>query len=121
MHSRGAAQRTIKKAGIKTTGEVRRCHGFRKFAITMMIRAKVDYNTREYIVGHKHSRGYDFNYDRTSEEDRLSEYVKAINLLTINPEHRLKIRIQALENQHSEEWSRLKKEMDELKQILDSK
>jgi integrase len=93
------AERTIKKAGIDTTGNVKRCHGFRKFAITMMIKAKVDYNVREYLVGHKVSRGLDVNYDRTSEEDRLAEYAKAINLLIISPEHRLKKWVQQLESQ----------------------
>lgn len=53
-----------------------RAHGFRKFAISTMIKAKVDYNSREYLVGHKMSRGLDVNYDRTSEEDRLLEFLK---------------------------------------------
>ena len=61
-----------------------RAHGFRKFAISTMIKAKVDYNSREYLVGHKMSRGLDVNYDRTSEEDRLLEFFKAVDLLTIN-------------------------------------
>jgi integrase len=65
-------------------------HGFRKFNITQMIKAKVDYSTREFLVGHKHSRGLDVNYDRTYEEDRLQEYLKAIDLLTISPENRLR-------------------------------
>jgi hypothetical protein len=34
--------------------------------------------------------GLDVNYDRTSEEDRLQEYLKAMNLLTISPENRLR-------------------------------
>lgn len=81
------AERTIQKAGIDTTGKVKRCHGFRKFAITMMIKGKVDYNAREYLVGHKVSRGLDQNYDRTSEEDRLSEFLRAVDLLTLHPEN----------------------------------
>jgi len=63
-----------------------------------MIKAKVDYNTREYLVGHKMSRGLDVNYDRTSEEDRLAEYLKAVDLLTINSENRLKKKIHQLES-----------------------
>ena len=43
-----------------------------------MIAAHVDYNAREYLVGHgKRSRGLDVNYDRTLEQDILSEFVKA--------------------------------------------
>jgi hypothetical protein len=83
------------KAGVKTS-KVMRSHGFRKFAITQMIKAKVDYSAREYLVGHKHSRGLDVNYDRTSVEDRLSEWSGAIDLLTVNPENRLRRQIETL-------------------------
>jgi integrase len=68
-------------------------HGFRKFNITQMIKAKVDYSTREFLVGHKHSRGLDVNYDRTHEDDRLQEFLKAMDLLTISPENRLRKRV----------------------------
>jgi hypothetical protein len=44
------------------------------------------------------SRGLDVNYDRTSEEDRLAEYLKAVDLLTINSENRLKKKIHQLES-----------------------
>jgi hypothetical protein len=67
-----------------------RTHGLRKLAITQMKHAHLDFNDREYLVGHKHSRGLDIHYDRTTEEDRLTEYVKAIPLLTIDPTQRLK-------------------------------
>gem|GEM_PF-5927101 len=43
-----------------------------------------------HLVGHKHSRGLDIHYDGTIEEDRLTEYVKAIPFLTIDPTQRLK-------------------------------
>jgi integrase len=59
---------------------VQRSHGFRKFAITQMKLAKVDWGDREYLVGHRHSRGLDENYDRTDESDRLQEYLKAVDL-----------------------------------------
>ena len=84
-----------------------------------MIKAKLDYSAREYMVGHKVSRGLDVNYDRTTEEDRLSEYLKAVDLLTINSENRLKHKIYQLESQHSDEWNALKVEMAELKTVLD--
>jgi len=84
---------TLKRSGLKTK-EVMRSHGFRKFAITMMKKARLDYSDREFLVGHRYSRGLDVNYDRTSEEDRLQEYLKAIDLLTISPENRLRKEIQ---------------------------
>ena len=58
--------------------------------------AKVDWGDREYLVGHRHSRGLDENYDRTDENDRLQEYLKAVDLLTINEENRLKTKVQQL-------------------------
>jgi integrase len=93
--------RILVNAGIKTTKlwtkgaktelhPVKRCHGFRKFYVTNMKKANTDFSDREFLVGHKHSRGLDVNYDRTSEEVRLQEYLKALDLLTISPENRLR-------------------------------
>lgn len=65
-------------------------HGFRKFANTQMIKAGVDYNTKEYLLGHRKNLGLDTSYDRTPEEDRLQEYLKAMDLLTISPENRFR-------------------------------
>ena len=79
--------------------EIMRSHGFRKFTITQMKKAQLDFSDREYLVGHKGSRGLDVNYDRTSEEDRLQEYLKAMDFLTISPENRL--RKQVAEQEHT--------------------
>lgn len=79
-----------------------------------MIAAKVDYNTREYIVGHKASRGLDKSYDRTTEEDRLEEFTKAINYLTINEENRLRIKLNKIEEEYSDirvDINRIKKKL----------
>ena len=110
-------KQALKRSG-KKTKEVMQSHGFRKFAITQMIKAKVDYSTREYLVGHKHSRGLDVNYDRTTEEDRLAEYLKSVDLLTINNEHRLKRQIHVMKAEHSAEWEQLKEQMNELRSLL---
>jgi integrase len=79
--------------------EIMRSHGFRKFTITQMKKAQLDFSDREYLAGHKGSRGLDVNYDRTIEEDRLQEYMKAMDLLTISPENRL--RKQVVEQEHT--------------------
>jgi integrase len=99
-------------------GKVKQSHGFRKFAITQMIKAKVDYSSREYLVGHKYSRGLDASYDRTTEEDRLSEYLKAVDYLTIHSENRLKDKIQKLESEKSEELKLLKRQVAEMREVL---
>jgi len=111
--------RIVSRAGV-ANDEVMRSHGFRKRYVTIMKNCKVDYSDREYLVGHKRSRGLDINYDRSTIEDRLSEYCKAIDSLTINQEHKLKSRISELENHHAAEWNVLKSEMEQMKQILDS-
>ena len=61
------------------------------------------------------------HYDRTTEEDRLQEYLKAGDLLTINPENRLKRKIHLMEAEHSAEWRQLKEQMAELKKVLEHK
>ena len=109
----------LKRSGVKTP-EVMVSHGFRKFAITMMIKAKVDYNTREYLVGHRKSMSLDQHYDRTSEEDRLAEYAKAINLLTIDPNQRLYTRIKELEGQQAERISNLQMRLQQQDAELES-
>jgi integrase len=63
-----------------------RSHGFRKFWNTIMIKARVESNTRHALAGHRAVRGLDINYDRTPDSE---EYVKAIPLLTIDPNQRL--------------------------------
>lgn len=110
----------LKRSGQKKTGEIMQSNGFRKFAITQMIKAKADYDAREYLVGHKHSRGLGVNYDRTTEEDRLQEYLKALDMLTINSENRLRLQIHQMDAERSVEWQALKAEMAELKAVLDS-
>lgn len=96
-----------------------RSHGFRKFFITQMIKAKVDYNTREFLVGHKVARGLDYNYDRTSVEDRLEEWRKAIPLLTIDPSQRLQTKVKELETGMAQEIARLKSRVQLQEEWLD--
>ena len=91
--------------------EVMSSHGFRKFFITNLDRAGVLWSTREYLAGHK-LPGQDASYVRATEEDRLLEYVKALNLLTISSEAKLRQQIKNKENEVNfiyEEISSLKR------------
>ncbi len=74
--------------------EVARTHGFRKFAITNMGRSRMDSEIREMLVGHK--LGVKGLYLKYGEQDRLMEYLKAVDYLTINEENRLKIKVEEL-------------------------
>jgi integrase len=69
--------------------DVMRSHGFRKFFITQCDKANINFTVREYLSGHR-LPNQDASYIRTTEEDRLTEYAKAIDLLTISPENRLR-------------------------------
>jgi integrase len=89
--------RITNKAGIRTRTHNRQTqhkhmldHAFRKFCNTKMIEARLEHNTKEFLLGHKVSRGLDNEYDRTPVHNRLSEYLKAIELLTISPENILR-------------------------------
>ncbi len=87
-------EEALKKAGVNQINkpgqkkrEVMRSHGFRKFFITQCDRSGMSFTVREYLSGHKLAN-QDASYIRTSEEDRLAEYVKAIPLFTIDPTQR---------------------------------
>ena len=55
---------TAKKSRI--LHKVMKSHGFRKFTITQMKKAQLDFSDREYLVGHKGSPGLDVNYNTHS-------------------------------------------------------
>jgi integrase len=89
--------RIANRAGIRARGHDRQVrhikaldHAFRKFANTQMIEAGVDFDTKEFLLGHKTTRGLDISYSRIPVHKRLAEYVKAMDLLTINDENRLR-------------------------------
>ena len=76
--------------------EVAQSHGFRKFFETRLIESDLNPMAVLRLVGHK--GGLDNkSYFRPKEDFIISEYEKAIDALTINPENRYKRRIQTLE------------------------
>jgi bisphosphoglycerate-dependent phosphoglycerate mutase len=66
----------------------------RDLAITQMARAKVNTETAKILTGH--SIGVRGAYLKYLEEDLLSEYLKAVDYLTIIEENRLKIKVTEL-------------------------
>lgn len=76
----------------KHRNELHPCHSLRIFAVTNMQRSKVDKTIREMIVGH--STGLDAAYYKPQEEEILTEYLKAVDNLTINNEFRLKKQVE---------------------------
>ena len=101
----------------KTPGRHRKdvmaSHGFRKFATTNMIRSKVNPEAREMLLGH--SIGLSNSYYKPDANEILQEYLKAIDLLTINEENRLRIKIETQHIEHSEEWKQMRKMVNEIR------
>ena len=79
-----------------------------------MIKAKVDYEVREYVSGHRHSRGLDTSYDRLTPDERLQEWSKAINLLTIDKSLHLEKKLQVLEGEQARTIQELRAQVDKL-------
>lgn len=69
-------------------------HGFRKFFTTQLINSKVNSEIREMLLGHK--IGLASAYYRPTEQDMYEEYEKAIDLLTIHEENRLRKKVETL-------------------------
>ena len=102
----------------KIRKEVSRFNGFRKFFNTNLVRAKVNPQIKERLMDH--SIQLDKNYQKPTAEERLQEYCKAINLLTINEENRLRIQVQQL-TKEKDKLEILTDQMNELRARLDSR
>jgi integrase len=111
------------KAGIITAGlenrkrgqyrnEIPCVHGLRKFAATQMGRSDMKVEAREILLGH--SIGVRAAYQKYSDEDLLTEYLKAVDNLTINEENRMKIALENLNTKISD-IEAIKKEIGELR------
>lgn len=115
-----ALEKALHKAGVNqpTMGlvkdkrrEIALSHGYRKFAITTMNKAGVKDTHRRYLTGHAQV-GQDARYVLPNEEEMLSEYVKAIPLLTISNEYRLKKQLQQQEEIHSRDLKYLRRQSE---------
>ncbi len=67
-------------------------HGFRKFYTKQLVNSKLNPEIREMLLGHK--IGLASAYYKPTQEEMLNEYLKAVNLLTINEENRLKLKLE---------------------------
>jgi integrase len=107
----------LKRSGINQLqpGQKRRdvmtSHGFRKFFITECDRANMSYSVREFLAGHRLPNN-DPHYVYRTEEDRLAEYVKVIDRLTINQEHKLQKKVQELEGRQAQKIALLEERLN---------
>ena len=109
------------KAGVRKTNHnytyrerksVPLAHGFRKFFTTQLVNSKVNPEIREMLL--EHSIGLSSAYYKPTENEMLDEYMKAVDNLTINPENRLRRKVEKLEVEKSQIDS-LAKEIELLK------
>ncbi len=90
-------------------------HAFRKFFDTTLINADVNQIVKELLMGH--SVGLDNSYYRPNEEKMLTEYLKAVNNLTINEEFRLKKQLTILQIKQDEIDTIKSRHENELKMV----
>jgi integrase len=95
--------------------EVQRNHGFRKFVNTQMVQADLKGAAKEMLLGH--SIGLDDKYYRPTPAQLLEEYLKAVDLLTISDENRLRLKVEELTIRTSD-ISVLRNQIDELRDIF---
>jgi integrase len=88
----------------KPLGRIRKSiplsNGFRKRVISIFIEAQLSHEIRELIVDH--DTHLDQNYYRPTEDQVLSEYLKAEQMLTIDPTFKMQQEIQTLRVEKSE-------------------
>jgi hypothetical protein len=84
-------------------------HGLRKFFFNQCEKTNLNYTTLQLLSGHK-LRKVDRSYKKSTEEDVLAEYVRAISFLTINPKSRLE--------RENAQLRKTQKDFDEMKQLL---
>jgi integrase len=106
-----------KEAGVllKNSREVMRTHGFRKLYVNQLDKSGVQFSCREFLTGHR-LPFQDAAYVRVTEEDRLTEYLKAVPQLTIDPKSRLRDKICELETEQAQEIATLKSKYATLEQ-----
>src|SRR5207247_3321045 len=80
--------------------EAMRFHGFRKLFNTMLNQAGVKPAIKEMLLGHR--VGLESSYLRPSDSELISEYLKAVDLLTVSEEKQLLQQVQNLKIQVSD-------------------
>ena len=99
----------------RTRKKVPLCNGFRRFADTMMLKSKMNPVLKEMLIDH--DVGLEKNYYRPTHDDLLQEYLKAVDLLTINEENRLRMKVEKLEVERNS-YDQLAREIEALKQKI---
>lgn len=134
---KASIHRLLVKTGLKTVDrvnprnnrkEVKQSHGLRKFFVSQLVNAGLHDVIIKKLTGHKAGRDMTQVYSKQTEETMLNQYTRAIDLLTINPENRLKheldiykekqdeIAIMKLE--HQKEMKQMRQDMDKILELV---
>jgi integrase len=106
----------IKRSGVKSS-QVMRSHAFRKGFKSICEQSGMKSINVELLLGH--DIGVSGHYYRPNEADLLEDYMShAADALTIDPNNRLRARVQQLESQQSQEIVQLKGAQDELERRM---
>jgi hypothetical protein len=106
---RGVMLHLLLEAGVRTQEkgadtshrkEVKELHGFRKFFTSQLVNANINTEKRWLLEGHALSNN-DPAYVRVKDQ-LYSEYMKAVDFLTINEESKLKKRVETLTEEKNE-------------------
>lgn len=89
-------------------------HGFRKFFTKQLVDSKLNPEIREMLLGHK--IGLASAYYKPTQEEMLNEYLKAVPLLTISNEERLKFKLEERIQIEKTQLEALKADFDKFKQ-----
>jgi integrase len=88
-------------------------HGFRKFFTKQLMDSKVDKAIVELLLGH--NIGLTGRYYKPTEQEMLNEYLKAVGLLTINEENRLKLKLEKTIQIEKSEIDKLRADYEKFK------
>ncbi len=118
-----AVDEALKRSGVKTS-EAMRSHAYRKGFKSICEQSGMKSINVEWLLGH--DIGVSGHYYRPTESEVLQDYLKAIDLLTIDPTKRLQKENQELKSvqaekiaKQAEEIAILKEEMERNKKTVD--
>lgn len=98
-------QRLLVKTGLREVDHVspykrhdtKTTHALRKFFVTQLVNADIHETIIKKLSGHKLNNDMTYVYSKQTEETLLESYLKAVNLLTVDPNLKLMKRIEKLE------------------------
>ena len=99
--------------------DVKVCHGFRKFFTNQCINSELLTERRWLLEGHN-LKANDNNYVRQNPNQLLTEYMKAVDNLTIDPSQRMARKIQSLEVEKTQIQA-LALELEKVKRMMAKK